>query len=205
MADSSAGSLRVNRSQNDDLGSPQYGRRRFLRAAGGVAIAGLLAGCTNGGSGGNAGTDTGSDGSGENGETDDANNGGSIKGWLADTGNYDTVEDMTNKNSVTVAVGAEGNNGANAFAPAAIKVSSETTVTWKWVNGYHNVVAKNGQFTSGESEQNATFEHTFETAGTVLYYCEPHKSMGMKGAVIVEKGGDSGSSGNTTGNGTDDA
>lgn len=200
LSDSSAGSSRVCCSQNDDRGFSQYERRGFLRAAGGVAIAGLLAGCTSGGSQGNAGADTGGDGSGGNNGTNDtdSNDGGSIEGWLADTGNYDgNITSMTSKTSVTVKVGTEGNSGANAFAPAAIEISPGTTVTWEWVNGYHNIVDKNGQFTSGEPEQNATFEHTFETAGTVLYYCEPHRSMGMKGAVIVA-GSDTTSAGNTS-------
>lgn len=197
MTDPSRGLLGATRPQNDDSGSLRYGRRGFLRAAGGVAVAGLLAGCTSAGSGGNTGADTGGDGSGENSGTNDANEGGSIEEWLADTGNYDSVEDMTGKNSVTVEVGAEGNNGVNAFAPAAIEISPGTTVTWEWINGYHNVVDENGQFSSGEPEQNATFEHTFDTAGTILYYCEPHRSMGMKGAIIVA-GGDSETVGNTS-------
>lgn len=95
---------------------------------------------------------------------------------------------MTGENAVTVEVGAEGNNGSNAFEPAAVEITPGTTVSWKWVDGYHNVVARTGRFSSGEPEQNAAFEHTFETPGTVLYYCEPHESIGMKGAVIASDG-----------------
>ena len=182
-SDSSARTSIVTRPRNDNFGVVRYERRGFLRAVGSVAVAGLLAGCTSGGSEGNAGADTGG-----NSGTNDANKGGSVEEWLADTGNYDSVEDRTGTNSVTVEVGAEGNNGANAFAPAAIRISPGTIVTWKWINGYHNVVATDDQFRSGEPEQNVTFEHTFETVGTVNYYCEPHRSMGMKGAVIVSKG-----------------
>lgn len=148
LSDSSAGLSRVDRTQNDDSGFSQYGRRGFLRSIGGVAVVGFLAGCISGGSGGN-----------------DATGRGSVDEWLADTSNYDSVEDMTGKKSVTVVVGAEGNSGSNAFAPAAIEISPETTVAWKWVNGYHNVVVTDGQFESGEPERNVTFEHTFETAG----------------------------------------
>lgn len=162
---------------------------------GGVAVAGLLAGCTSAGSEDNAGADD--SGNGGNTGVDDANGGGSVDDWLADTENYGSVEDMTGEDSVTVEVGAEGNSGSNAFAPAAIEVSPGTTVVWNWVNGYHNVVAENGLFESGEPEQNATFEHTFETTGTVLYSCEPHESMGMKGAVVVT-GGDGETPGDET-------
>lgn len=112
--------------------------------------------------------------------------------------------DMTGKSSVTVEVGSESNE--KVFAPAAIRITPGTTVTWKWIgSGNHNVVDKDGQFTSGDPEKKATFKHTFETAGTVLYYCAPHKSAGMKGAVIVEDGGESGNSANTTDTGTGNA
>lgn len=190
VSDSSVAVSRANEPRNDDSGLSKPGRRGFLRAAGGLAVAGLLAGCTDAGSGGNTG---GNGGNGGNAGAD----GGSVGDWLADTDNYDSVEDMTGTDSITVEVGAEGNSGSNAFAPPAVEISPGTTVTWKWVNGYHNVIATDGQFESGEPEQNATFEHTFETSGTALYYCEPHKSMGMKGAVVVT-GGDGEIAGNTS-------
>lgn len=199
-SDSSSTVLRADRTQNRASDAPVYERRKFLSMAGGVAAAGLIAGCTSGNSGSeeNTGANDGSDGNGGNAGSNNSSGPSSVDEWLADTGNYDSIEDMTGKSSVTVEVGAEGNNGANAFAPAAIKISPGTTVTWKWINGYHNVVDKNSQFSSGEPEQGATYEHTFKTLGTVLYYCEPHRSMGMKGAVIAEKRSNSESIGNTT-------
>lgn len=142
----------------------RWDRRTVLRASG-VAIVGAVAGCL-----GRGGNDGGAD---------------SVEQWLSDTDNYDTTADMTHKQSVTVEVGAKGNDGTNAFAPAAIEITPGTTVTWQWVEGIHNVVATNEAFDSGEPEQDATFEHTFETTGTFQYYCGPHRSMGMKGAVIV--------------------
>lgn len=193
-SESSTTLSRTVRTQPENSCSQNLGRRNFLRSVGGVVVAGLIAGCTNDSNGSNGNT-----------ETNNSSGSSSVEEWLADTGNYDSVEDMTGKNAVTVEVGAEGNSGANAFAPAAIKVSPGTTVTWKWVDGYHNVVDKNGQFSSGEPEQGATFDYTFETTGTALYYCEPHRSMDMKGAVIVEKGDDSERSENTTGTGTENA
>lgn len=196
-ADSSATPVETTRTQSEKSSPQDTGRRKFLRSVSSVVVAGLIAGCTNGGSEGN-------DGSG-NGGTNNSNGSSSVDQWLANTGNYDSVEDMTGKTPITVEVGAKGNSGANAFAPAAIQISPGTTVTWEWVNGYHNVVAKNGQFSSGDAEQNTTFKHTFETPGTVLYYCKPHRSMGMKGAVVVKEDDGSKSSGNTTGTGTENA
>lgn len=197
-SDSSTTPSRADRTQSDNSEFVRYGRRAFLGTAGSVAVAGLLAGCL-GESGGAAGAGAGSDGSEGATGTNGGSGGNSVDAWLADTDNYDSVEDMAGRKSVTVEVGAEGNKGAYAFAPAAIEVSPGTTVTWKWIDGYHNVVEKEGQFTSGEPELNATFEYTFETAGTVLYLCEPHESMGMKGTVIVTDQGDE--SGSNSGNG----
>ena len=172
------------RAPAEPTASPTYRRRDVLRTVGGVAVVGLVAGCSGVGGEGGGGT------TGGGGEP-------SVDEWLADTGNYDGVVDRTDASSVTVEVGAQGNNGANAFAPAAIEISPGTTVTWEWVDGYHNVVATEGAFDSGQPEQNATFQHTFDSPDTYLYYCEPHRSIGMKGAVVVS-GGDSGSPETTT-------
>jgi halocyanin-like protein len=206
-SDSSVTLSRADRTQNNVSGTPGFGRRKFLSAAGSVSVAGLIAGCTsdNSGSGGNTGATDGSDGGGENAGTGNSSGSSSVNDWLAETDNYDgSVTDMIDKTAVTVKAGPESNE--YVFAPAAIRINSGTTITWEWIgSGRHNVVATDGQFKSGEPEKKATYKHTFETTETALYYCTPHKSMGMKGAVIVEKGGDNESSGNTTGNGTANA
>ena len=93
---------------------------------------------------------------------------------------------MTGQGSVTVQVGASGNGGNFAFAPPAIRVASGTTVTWEWTGegGAYNVVAEGGAFDSGEAQSGSGV--TFEGTGTFLYQCEPHGSLGMKGAMVVE-------------------
>ena len=144
-------------------------RRSFLRAAGGLAVAGLLAGCTDGGSASGSGGGSGAT---------------SLDDWLSGTDNYDSVRDLTGRDSVVVEVGPGGDEFV--FGPAAIRVDPGTTVVWKWIgSGHHNVVATEGEFDSGRPEEGAAFEHTFETPGTALYYCDPHRNMGMKGAVVV--------------------
>lgn len=126
-------------------------------------------------------------------ETTDGGSGSSqaVDDWLADTDNYGgSIADETGSGSVEVQVGASGNGGAFAFEPAAIRVSSGTTVTWTWTGngGAHNVVAESGAFESGapEAGSSVTFEYTFDESGTFRYECEPHTSLGMKGAVVVE-------------------
>ena len=112
--------------------------------------------------------------------------GGDAEEYLSDANNYDSVQDMTGEDSVTVEV---GDGQGLAFGPAGIQVDSGTTVTWEWTGegGGHNVVDEDGKFESEiVSEGGHTFEYTFEESGTTLYYCAPHKASGMKGAVVVE-------------------
>jgi halocyanin-like protein len=163
-------------------------RRYVLRAAGGLAALGLLAGCTGDGNDG-----------GPNGSDDGEPN---VEEWLSGTDNSETVTDVTGEETVTVEVGPSGNE--YVFEPAAIRISSGTTVTWKWQgSGYHNVVASGGEFDSGNPEQKATFRHTFESTGTALYYCKPHEAMGMKGAVVVVNGnGEADADGTSNGTGS---
>jgi halocyanin-like protein len=181
-------------------------RRRFLQLSGAMVATTAIAGCT-GGSGSQSGGgdsdgdgDGGGDGDGSDGDGSDGGSsgsdgegsgsgGGEFDGWFDNVGNYEGVVDATGEDEVTVTVGAEGNGGTFAFDPAAFRVDSGTTVVWEWTGdgGGHDVVAEDGSFESDlQSDAGATFEHDFEEAGTYRYACTPHKSMGMKGAVVVE-------------------
>ena len=165
-------------------------RRTFIRSAAAVSTVSLLAGC--GGAGGEGGSDGSSDGGSGDGGSDGSSGASSeVSDYVGDSSNFDgSVADTTGQDEVTVTVGAEGNGGAFAFDPPAVRVSPGTTVVWEWngEGGTHNVVAEDGSFESGSAvaEAGTTFEHTFEEAGTFLYNCEPHASLGMKGAVVVE-------------------
>lgn len=189
----------------------QASRRALLGAAGGT-LAVVLAGCS--GSDGDANgetTDGGTTAGGGNGDGDGdgatTNGGGTttdasptptatgdgattIDEFLANTSNYEGVEDLTGTEAVAVDVGAEGNGAFFAFAPAAVRVDAGTTVTWTWTGqgGPHNVAAVQGaEFESQvTSEEGTTFEQVFEDSGTVLYECSPHSGAGMRGAVVVE-------------------
>ena len=112
--------------------------------------------------------------------------------WFSDVDNFDgTTEDMTGQDAVEVEVGAQGNGGTFAYAPPAVRVSPGTTVTFSWTSNTHNVLIEDQPDDAGwgghEPIENTgfTYEHTFETPGVYLYYCEPHLSLGMKGAVVV--------------------
>ena len=154
----------------------------MLQLTGAAVGAGVLAGCT----GGEAGNSNGDDASG-NGSGDSGGNTATFDGWFDDVSNYDGVTDATGESNVTVAVGA-GSDGLR-FDPAAVRVDAGTTVTWEWTGdgGSHNVITDGGEFQSDYySEAGATFEYAFDGAGTYKYYCNPHKTMGMKGAVVVD-------------------
>lgn len=186
-------------------GSCRYQRRTILRSLGAVALAGLLAGC-GGGSGGGEGSSDGTDDDGENDdETTEASTPTSdpetptptpestetaIETHLADTSNFDGIVDRSGTDSVTVAVGTEGNGAFFAFDPPAIRVDAGTSVTWEWTGqgAVHNVSAVEGaDFESTTTdEEGHSFEQVFEEPGTVLYVCVPHEGTGMKGAVLVE-------------------
>jgi halocyanin-like protein len=153
-------------------------RRDFLRAAGGGTAAAAAGAAT-------AGTAAAQP---------------SFDGWLSDVTNYSEVVDRTGSSEVTVEVGVEGNGGAFGFGPAAVQVDPGTTVVWEWngEGGQHNVVAESGGDFESETvaEAGFTFEQTFEEEGVVQYYCQPHRSLGMKGVVVVgavpESGGGAG-------------
>ena len=175
-------------------------RRAFLRDAGVVALGGstLLAGCAGEDGGGGGGTDGGGT-TPLSGEEYPA-----VDEWLTETevgaadDTYDgTIADRRGRDSVRVDVGASGNGGNFAFGPSAVAVSPGTRVRWVWTGegGAHNVEAlpeeqigkSDYEFTSGEAvdEEGKTFERTLDEAGVALYHCEPHLSLGMKGAVVV--------------------
>jgi serine/threonine-protein kinase len=171
--------------------------RRKVLAATGVALSVGLAGCGGGGDDNGNGGDGGDGGSGA--ESPDA--------YLSDNdaNNYDgNVADETGSDSVTVMVGA-GENGL-AFDPAAVQVDSGTEITWEWTGngGQHNVIGDaepTATLDSGEavSEEGNTYSETLDTAGTYGYFCDPHRSSGMYGAVeVVEGGGNGGDGGNSS-------
>jgi halocyanin-like protein len=155
--------------------------RRDLLGLGGTAVAAALAGC----SGGGGGTETvGGDGSGGT-----ATAGEPFGGYLSAVQNFDGVVDRTGTDRTTVKVGVENGQGAFGFGPAALRVSTGTEVVWEWTGrgASHNVVAEDGRFESQlTATEGHTYTRTFESPGTVKYYCQPHRSVEMKGVVVVE-------------------
>lgn len=173
-----------------------FDRRTFVKGAGSLVVAGALAGCTDGGDGGTptaTDTPTPTSGSGTSPVSDQAKQ--RVDQFLTAepaTSNYGgSIVDATGKDEVVVEVGAKGNGGNFAFAPPAVAISSSATVSWQWTGkgGQHNVVSvekSDFDFDSGNPKTSGDpFEQSFDNTGVGLYICEPHESLGMKGAVVV--------------------
>jgi plastocyanin len=81
-------------------------------------------------------------------------------------------------------------NGASvrtntAFSPNPVNVSVGATVTW--VNNdstAHDSTAVNNSFSTGSIAPGGSASHTFQTAGSIQYYCTIHP--GMVGTINVQ-------------------
>ena len=75
-----------------------------------------------------------------------------------------------------------------SFQPPALEVAVGATVVWENIDGDddHTVTAEDGAFNSGVVPAGTAFEHTFEAAGTFLYFCAIHPEM--VGTVTVVGG-----------------
>ena len=109
--------------------------------------------------------------------------------WMAGVENYNGYAVRTDADSVTVAVGAEGNGGTHAFDPPAVLISPGTRLRWEWRgDGQHGVAERTGVFQSEvTASQSHTFEHRFEQVGVYRYGCPTHRDVGMRGVVTVTR------------------
>ncbi len=105
--------------------------------------------------------------------------------WFAGANNFEGTSDQTGEDTVTVDVGADE---GLAYDPAAVRVTVGTTIIWEWtgLGGGHDVAEEDGVFASDTYvDEGETFEHTFEESGVYRYFCTPHQTQGMVGAVEV--------------------
>jgi plastocyanin len=94
------------------------------------------------------------------------------------------TDDSTGTNSGSAAGKEAVTIKSFAFNPPEVDVQVGQTVTWTNQDGFaHSVVADDGSFKSDDLDQNVTFSHTFDTAGTFTYACGIHPSM--KAKVVV--------------------
>jgi plastocyanin len=75
------------------------------------------------------------------------------------------------------------------YRPAVLNIEVGDRVTWRNVQGFHNVVSDTGLFSSGDPVGgNWTFSHTFDEPGDFPYFCSLHGNpggIGMAGRIVV--------------------
>ncbi|HEY5823636.1 MAG TPA: plastocyanin/azurin family copper-binding protein [Cyclobacteriaceae bacterium] len=75
------------------------------------------------------------------------------------------------------------------FSPDRLEIKAGESV--RWINrssSAHNVIANDKRFKSKMlPDEGDQFEYKFERAGVVHYYCQPHRMMGMRGVIVVNK------------------
>jgi plastocyanin len=81
------------------------------------------------------------------------------------------------------------NVSSNQFTPPDLSVSRNTTVTWAFQSGTHNVTFEDGQGSSG-NQSTGTHTRQFGAAGTFRYQCTLHSTpgnftSGMVGQISV--------------------
>lgn len=174
-------------------------RRSILRLSA-VSLAGIAAGCSDGGDGPATTEETPASGTTDSTEpTETASEQGEVVSTTetaaetsqppTETRTPDTQTQTATPTPVGPAVEMEGVE----FAPMELSVEPGTTVRWVNRDGVpHDVVAD--QFNSGATRwefesarigNGETVEYTFEETGTYEYYCSVHGAQSMCGVVLV--------------------
>lgn len=75
------------------------------------------------------------------------------------------------------------------FSMPEVRVEAGTTVRWRNTTTTFHTVTPDGHSTWSEWQTTSaddTFEVVFNQAGSYPYFCQPHRSLGMTGTIIVE-------------------
>jgi plastocyanin len=87
---------------------------------------------------------------------------------------------------VAQAGGASVNGSNYSFKPRTVTINKGGKVTWHRVNGRHTVTFVKGSYDKSLNKSNPTRSRTFKRRGTFKYYCRFHRSLDMKGKVVVQ-------------------
>lgn len=114
-----------------------------------------------------------------------------LAGCLGGGGDSEDVEALdVPEGTEVVEVGPDGDY---VFDPEKRTIEVGTTVRFVWLSPTHNVAVKSqpeGADWSGHElieDRGFSFEHTFEVPGRYEYVCTPHRTQGMRGALVVEE------------------
>jgi plastocyanin len=75
-----------------------------------------------------------------------------------------------------------------AFSAPTITIDRGTSVRWRNTTGTFHTVTPDGHQAFGARQtatRGQTFDTRFDTPGRYVYYCEPHRSLGMTGEIVV--------------------
>lgn len=75
-----------------------------------------------------------------------------------------------------------------AFSAPTITIDRGETIRWRNTTGTFHTVTPDGHqaFVARQtSTRGQAFETRFDTPGRYRYYCEPHRSLGMTGEIVV--------------------
>jgi len=86
---------------------------------------------------------------------------------------------------VAQAGGARVKASNYTFKPRTLTVQKGDKVVWKWINGSHTVTFRKGSYDKRLNRAHPRRARTFRKRGTFRYYCRPHRSLGMKGKIVV--------------------
>lgn len=78
---------------------------------------------------------------------------------------------------------------SNQFNPENLTVARNTTVTWSFQGGTHDVTFEDNVENSARNQSSGTHNRAFANAGTVRYRCTLHSTSftsGMIGSVVVQ-------------------
>ena len=93
------------------------------------------------------------------------------------------------------------------FSPETVTINEGDAIRFFWSGQIlpHNAVEENGTFDSGDTESSEDYRFVFVAGinGTFGYYCEPHRTLGMVGQVIVNPISNTSNNTTTEGNQTD--
>jgi len=76
-----------------------------------------------------------------------------------------------------------------SFSNADVTISVGERIRWQNADNALHTVTPDGHSEWASVQLDATgesFEHTFNTAGTYNYYCNPHRAAGMTGVIRVQ-------------------
>ena len=115
----------------------------------------------------------------------------SFEGWLDGVENYDGVADQTGEGAVTIEVGVDNGGAPYGFGPAGVRIDPGTEVTFEWVSNTHNVMMESQPEGSSWTDVSDIYNEghtetvTFDTEGIYTYFCQPHRTQGMRGVIVV--------------------